>query len=90
MPLAVRSSSLLEDSRHQPFTGVYETLVIANDRGTPAERMVRLSAAIRRVYSSVFTRAAKAYLTNTLRHSYAFHHPPQEAVHSLNQGTRGW
>jgi len=34
--------------------------------------------------------AAKAYLTNTLRHSYAFHHPPQEAVHALNQGTRGW
>ena len=64
-PLAVRSSSLLEDSRNQPFTGVYETLVVANDRGSTAERRVRLSAAIRRVYASVFTRAAKAYLTAT-------------------------
>ncbi len=65
VPLAVRSSSLLEDSRHQPFTGVYATLVVANDSGSTAERMVRLSAAIRRVYASVFTRAAKAYLTAT-------------------------
>ena len=64
-PLAVRSSSLLEDSRHQPFTGVYETLVVANDRGTALERLERVAEAIRRVYASVFTRAAKAYLTAT-------------------------
>ena len=64
-PLAVRSSSLLEDSRDQSFTGVYETLVVANDRGTAEERLKPLSAAIRRVYASVFSRAAKAYLTAT-------------------------
>jgi CheY-like chemotaxis protein len=64
-PLAVRSSSLLEDSRHQPFTGVYETLVVANERGGLDERVARVGAAIRRVYASVFTRAAKAYLEAT-------------------------
>ena len=64
-PLAVRSSSLLEDSRNQPFTGVYETLVVANDRGTAQERLAVVGAAIRRVYASVFTRAAQAYLRAT-------------------------
>ena len=64
-PLAVRSSSLLEDSRLQSFTGVYDTLVVANDRGTAEERLQQLSGAIQRVYASVFSRAAKAYLTAT-------------------------
>jgi CheY-like chemotaxis protein len=64
-PLAVRSSSLLEDSAHHPFTGVYETLVLANDHPDPAVRLERAAAAIRRVYASVFTRAAQAYLAAT-------------------------
>ena len=38
-PLAVRSSSLLEDSQHQPFTGVYETLMLANNAWSLGERL---------------------------------------------------
>jgi hypothetical protein len=58
-PLAVRSSSLLEDSQHQPFTGVYDTCMLANDGADDAARLARALAAIRRVYASTFTRAAK-------------------------------
>ena len=38
-PLAVRSSSLLEDSQHQPFTGVYETLMLPNNDWSLGERL---------------------------------------------------
>jgi hypothetical protein len=34
-PLAVRSSSLLEDSQYQPFTGVYETFMLGNQQADP-------------------------------------------------------
>jgi CheY-like chemotaxis protein len=64
-PLAVRSSSLLEDSQHQPFTGVYDTCMLANDGADDAARLARALAAIRRVYASTFTRAAKGYLKAT-------------------------
>ena len=37
-PLAVRSSSLLEDSQYQPFTGVYETFMLPNNAASVAER----------------------------------------------------
>ncbi len=64
-PLAVRSSSLLEDSVRNPFTGVYDTLMLANREGTSEERVQRLLTAIRQVYASTFSRAAKAYLRST-------------------------
>lgn len=64
-PLAVRSSSLLEDSVHQPFTGVYDTLMVGNDEGSIEERLQRVLTAIRRVYASTFARAAKVYLEAT-------------------------
>jgi CheY-like chemotaxis protein len=64
-PLAVRSSSLLEDSHHQPFTGVYDTRMLANDAPGLAPRLESLLAAIRQVYASVFRRGAKAYLRAT-------------------------
>jgi CheY-like chemotaxis protein len=64
-PLAVRSSSLLEDSQQHPFTGVYDTLMLANDAGGAAVRRGHLSAAIRQVYASTFTAAAKSYLATT-------------------------
>jgi CheY-like chemotaxis protein len=65
VPIAVRSSSLLEDSHHSPFTGVYETLMLPNDSGTVEQRAERTLAAVRRVYASVFARAAKAYVRST-------------------------
>jgi len=64
-PLAVRSSSLLEDSQHQPFTGVYDTLMLANNAWSLGERLDRALLAIKRVYASTFSRQAKAYLKAT-------------------------
>ena len=64
-PLAVRSSSLLEDSQHQPFTGVYETLMLPNNDWSLGERLERALEAIKRVYASTFSEHAKAYLRAT-------------------------
>ncbi|MBD5296794.1 MAG: phosphoenolpyruvate synthase [Bacteroides sp.] len=63
-PLAIRSSSLLEDSHYQPFAGIYSTYMIPNvdDRS----RMLRLLCdAIKGVYASVFYADSKAYMTAT-------------------------
>jgi CheY-like chemotaxis protein len=64
-PLAVRSSSLLEDSQYQPFTGVYETFMLGNQQANLEDRLTALSEAIRRVYASTFSRHAKAYVRAT-------------------------
>jgi CheY-like chemotaxis protein len=64
-PLAVRSSSLLEDSQYQPFTGVYETFMLGNQPGDPGVRLAELIDAIKRVYASTFSRHAKAYVRAT-------------------------
>ena len=64
-PLAVRSSSLLEDSQYQPFTGVYETFMLGNQSSDPAVRLAELIDAIKRVYASTFSRHAKAYVRAT-------------------------
>ena len=63
-PLAVRSSSLLEDSQYQPFTGVYETFMLGN-QGNLQARRDELSEAIKRVYASTFSQHAKAYVRAT-------------------------
>lgn len=63
-PLAVRSSSLLEDSHYQPFAGVYSTYMIPYLDDT--EEMYRmLEAAVKGVYASVFYSDSKAYMTAT-------------------------
>ncbi len=64
-PLAVRSSSLLEDSQYQPFAGVYETYLLPNNSVDLAVRLEHLLAAIKRVYASTFSQNAKAYLRAT-------------------------
>ena len=64
-PLAVRSSSLLEDSQYQPFTGVYETFMLANQQPEREARLSRLCEAIKRVYASTFSQHAKAYVRAT-------------------------
>lgn len=53
-PLAVRSSSLLEDSPYQPFSGVYETLLIANRTPSVRARLRALVRAVKWVYASLF------------------------------------
>jgi len=60
-PLAVRSSSLLEDSLYQPFAGVYETKMIPNNQPDPESRFRRLVEAIKVVYASTYFRAARQY-----------------------------
>ncbi|MFL2493404.1 MAG: PEP/pyruvate-binding domain-containing protein [Candidatus Thalassarchaeum sp.] len=64
-PLAVRSSSLLEDSSHQPFSGVYSTYMLANDHPEFEVRLRRLLEAVKLVYASTYHRAAKGYVTAT-------------------------
>lgn len=64
-PLAVRSSSLLEDSQYQPFTGVYETFMLGNQQEDAGHRLRQISEAIKLVYASTFSRHAKAYVRAT-------------------------
>jgi len=64
-PLAVRSSSLLEDSLSQPFAGVYQTHMLANNHPELDVRLAQLTAAVKRVYASAFTERAKLYLSMT-------------------------
>ena len=64
-PLAVRSSSLLEDSRFLPFAGVYATFMLANDHPDPMVRFNELSRAVMAVYGSTFWRDARAYVART-------------------------
>jgi len=64
-PLAVRSSSLLEDSQYQPFTGVYETFMLSNGHSDLIVRLEQLMEAIKRVYASTFSQHAKAYVRAT-------------------------
>ncbi len=64
-PLAVRSSSLLEDSQFQPFAGVYETYMIPNSNPDIEVRLDELLQSIKSVYSSTYHRKAKDYMQAT-------------------------
>jgi hypothetical protein len=61
-PLAVRSSSLLEDALRHPFAGVYATKMIPNNQPDAESRFRRLTEAIKFVYASAFAPEAKDYL----------------------------
>jgi hypothetical protein len=60
-PLAVRSSSLLEDALHQPFAGVYATKMIPNNQHDAETRFHKLVEAIKFVYASTFFENARNY-----------------------------
>ena len=63
-PIAIRSSSKLEDSHYQPFAGIYSTYMIP--RFLIIKRWSKmLSDAIKEVYASVYYKASKAYMTAT-------------------------
>jgi hypothetical protein len=64
-PLAVRSSSLLEDSQYQPFAGIYSTLMLPNADRDPEVRLQQLLDAVKYIYASTFFRNAKAYIETT-------------------------
>ncbi|MBQ2447360.1 MAG: phosphoenolpyruvate synthase [Bacteroidales bacterium] len=63
-PIAVRSSSLLEDAHYQPFAGIYSTYMIPYDED-PKIMLKMLRTAIKGVYASVFFDQSKAYMTAT-------------------------
>jgi CheY-like chemotaxis protein len=64
-PLAVRSSSLLEDSQYQPFAGLYETFMLPNVEPTLEARLEQLVRAIKRVWASTYSSHAKRFLEAT-------------------------
>jgi CheY-like chemotaxis protein len=64
-PLAVRSSSLLEDSQYQPFAGLYETIMLPNTKRSLDARLEELLRAIKRVWASTYSTHAKRFLEAT-------------------------
>ncbi len=64
-PLAVRSSSLLEDAMYEPFAGVYATKMISNNQLDTNTRFHKLTEAVKFVYASTFFREAKEYIKAT-------------------------
>ena len=64
-PIAVRSSSLLEDSQNHPFAGLYSTYMLPNNHEDDEIRLIQLCQAIKLVYASVFFKDAKAYIEST-------------------------
>ncbi len=64
-PLAVRSSSLLEDSQYQPLAGVYQTYMLPNNHFDDQVRLQQLVRAVKRVFASTFLTYAKNYFKVT-------------------------
>jgi len=64
-PVAIRSSSLLEDSHYQPFAGIYTTYMVPNTKASKTHTLLVVCEAIKAVYASVFYRNSKAYMKAT-------------------------
>ena len=64
-PIAVRSSSLLEDALFQPFAGVYSSRMLTNDSRDIDVRFQNLARAIKYVYASTFFQTARSYIHST-------------------------
>jgi CheY-like chemotaxis protein len=64
-PLAVRSSSLLEDSQYHPFAGVYQTYMLPNNHHNKLIRLSQLLNTVKRVYASTFYQNTKNYIKIT-------------------------
>jgi DNA-binding NarL/FixJ family response regulator len=64
-PLAVRSSSLLEDSMNQPFSGIFGTYLLPNNHPDAEVRLRHLSDAVKLVFSSIYSKNARAYFEAT-------------------------
>ena len=65
-PLAIRSSSLLEDAQFQPFAGMYKTYMLPNQDPDPDQRLMQLVIAIKLVYASTYLEIPRAYARSTL------------------------
>ncbi len=64
-PLAVRSSSLLEDAQFQPFAGIYKTYMLPNNHRDRSVRLERLIMAVKLVYASTYFQTPKSYARST-------------------------
>ena len=64
-PLAVRSSSMLEDAMFEPFAGIYETKMTPNNQHDPNTRFQKLVEAIKFVYASTYFKSARDYIKAT-------------------------
>ena len=64
-PLIVRSSGLLEDSLMQPFAGIYESVIFANDSWETDARFQEICSSIKYVYASTYFEKARTYIKNT-------------------------
>jgi hypothetical protein len=64
-PLAVRSSSILEDSVYQPFAGVYATIMLPNNHPSLDVRLAQLLEAVKSVFASTYFRQSRAYIDTT-------------------------
>ncbi len=64
-PLAVRSSSLLEDSKFQPYAGIYSTYMLPNNHQEAFIRVQELKLAVKLVYASIFYEGPRAYSRTT-------------------------
>ncbi len=67
-PVAVRSSSLFEDSFSQPFSGVFHTYMLPNNHPERSRRIDQLARAVKLVYASAYTPEAKAYFAAGKHH----------------------
>ena len=65
VPIAVRSSSLLEDSQSRPFAGIYSTYMLPNNHKNDAIRLNQLYQAIKLIYASVYFLEPKVYIEST-------------------------
>ncbi len=64
-PVAVRSSSLLEDSHYQPFAGIYSTYMVPHDGKSKTNMLMMITEAVKAVYASVFYKDSKSYMKAT-------------------------
>lgn len=67
-PLAIRSSSLLEDSQYQPLAGMYSTFMIPNVNKKKKERLNQLFKAVKLVYASMFHQEPKSLIDSSVHH----------------------
>ncbi|MCG2726169.1 MAG: hypothetical protein L6420_07950 [Elusimicrobia bacterium] len=82
-PLAVRSSSLLEDSKTQPFAGIYKTYMLANNHPDKEFRFKQLVKAIKYIYASTFSSEAASY------RKFSPHLPDEEKMAIIIQNVVG-
>ncbi|WP_462267788.1 PEP/pyruvate-binding domain-containing protein [Desulfobacter sp.] len=65
-PIAVRSSSLFEDSHDQPFAGLYKTYMLPNTDTSTEKRLEHLITAVKLVYASTYLKAPRSYARSTM------------------------